>query len=80
MPKNCVHLTIQDCQHCPCATLKFDQGSEEDIMYCQTDRSLIMLREGWGSRDIPDWCPYLKKIKSSYQVKVNQLKRKNRHF
>lgn len=61
MSKNRVHLTIRDCKHCPCATLKFDKGSEEDIMYCQTARSLIMLREGWGSRDIPNWCPYLNK-------------------
>lgn len=58
---NCIHLTIRDCQHCPCATLKHDQSSEKDIMYCQTDRSLIMLREGWGARPIPNWCSYLKK-------------------
>ena len=58
---NVVHLTIRDCQHCPCATLKFDRGSEEDIMYCQTKRNLIMLREGWGTCNIPNWCPLLPK-------------------
>lgn len=63
MLKNCVHLIIRDCQHCPCATLKYDRGVEEDIMYCQTKKSLIMLREGWGPRSIPNWCPYLEKTK-----------------
>lgn len=57
---NVVHLTIRDCQYCPCATLKFDQDSKKDIMYCQTNHSLIMLREnGWGPRAIPNWCPRL---------------------
>lgn len=56
--KNRVTIVIEDCQHCPNATLKFDQNTKDDIMYCQTARSLIMLREkGWGSRPIPDWCP-----------------------
>ena len=59
--KNKVAILIEDCRYCPCATLKFDQGSEEDIMYCQTKRNLIMLREGWGTRDIPNWCPLLAK-------------------
>ena len=64
---NVVHLTIRDCQYCPCATLKFDQGSEKDIMYCQTNRSLMMLREEWGSHSIPNWCPFLRE-----QVKIQK--------
>ena len=74
MPKNCVYLTIRDCQYCPCATLKYDQGSEEDIMYCQTNCSLIMLREQWGSRDIPNWCPFLRE-----QVREQAKARKRQH-
>lgn len=58
--KNQVTVLIEDCCHCPNAILKFDHDSEEDIMYCQTSRSLIMLRDnGWGPRPIPDWCPRL---------------------
>ena len=57
MNKNKYVLVVEDCQNCPCATLKFDKGSQEDIMYCQTKRSLIMLREGWGPRSVPCWCP-----------------------
>ena len=53
---NVVHLTIRDCQHCPCAVTK---PSKEGAMYCQTNRSLIMLRKEWGPRDVPDWCPIL---------------------
>lgn len=75
---NCIHLTIRDCQHCPCATLKYDQGSEKDIMYCQTDGSLIMLREDWGTRPIPNWCPYLKKeIKMRKQQNAYRANRKS---
>ena len=59
--KNKVTVLIEDCRHCPNATLKFDRRAEEDIMYCQTKRNLIMLREGWGARDIPSWCPLLVK-------------------
>ena len=63
--KNQVTVLIEDCRHCPNATVKFDEGSMEDIMYCQTHRSLIMLREdGWGSRPIPDWCPRLNHMMS----------------
>ena len=58
---NCVNLIIYDCQHCPCATLKYDKGVEEDIMYCQTRHSLITLRKGWGTRKIPNWCPLMGK-------------------
>jgi hypothetical protein len=58
--KNQVTVLIEDCRHCPNATLKFDQEAAEDIMCCQTQRSLIMLREnGWGPRAIPNWCPRL---------------------
>lgn len=57
--KNQVAVIIEDCQHCPNATLKLDRGSGEEIMYCQTCRGIMMLRDGWGSRSIPDWCPRL---------------------
>lgn len=58
--KNQVAVLIEDCRFCPNATLKFDEGSAEDIMYCQTHQSLIMLRDnGWGPRPIPNWCPRL---------------------
>ena len=62
--KNRVAVLIEDCRYCPNATLKFDEGSVEDFMYCQTDQSLIMLRERWGSRPIPNWCPRLKRQKN----------------
>jgi hypothetical protein len=59
--KNQVTVLIEDCRFCPNMTLKFDENSAEDIMYCQTANSLIMLRDnGWGPRPIPDWCPRLK--------------------
>ena len=62
--KNQVAVLIEDCRHCPNASLKFDEGSQEDIMYCQTHRSLIMLRQnGWGPRPIPEWCPRLNRKK-----------------
>lgn len=58
--KNQVAVLIEDCCHCPNATLKFDRAAKEDVMYCQTANSLIMLRDnGWGPRPIPDWCPRL---------------------
>ena len=58
--KNQVVVRIEDCRYCPNATLKFDRAAEEDIMYCQTTNSLIMLRDsGWGPRPIPNWCPRL---------------------
>jgi hypothetical protein len=63
--KNQVAVLIEDCRHCPNASLKFDEGSQEDVMYCQTYRSLIMLRQnGWGPRPIPDWCPRLNRKKN----------------
>ena len=63
--KNQVTVLIEDCRHCPNATLKFDRGAEEDIMYCQTAYSLTMLREnGWGPRPIPNWCPRLTRKKN----------------
>lgn len=55
--KNKVTVLIEDCRHCPNVTLKFDRGIEEDIMYCQTESSITMLRERWGNSPIPDWCP-----------------------
>lgn len=63
--KNQVTVLIEDCRFCPNMALKFDENSAEDIMYCQTANSLIMLRDnGWGPRPIPDWCPRLnRKIK-----------------
>ena len=64
--KNHVTVCIEDCQHCPNATLKFDHESKEDIMYCQTQNSLVMLRDnGWGSRPIPNWCPRLNHMTSA---------------
>ena len=54
---NKVTFTIYDCEFCPNATLKYDAGSGQDIMYCKSHIGTIMLREGWGSRLIPDWCP-----------------------
>ena len=68
MGKNKISIIIDNCKNCPCATLKFDQNSEQDIMYCQTERSLMMLRENWGDRDIPNWCPLLAK-----QTKVRKI-------
>lgn len=63
--KNQVAVLIEDCRYCPNATLKFDKGVAEDIMYCQTSRSLIMLRDnGWGACSIPDWCPRLNRQKN----------------
>ena len=57
--KNQVTVLIEDCRHCPNATLKFDRMSEEDIMYCQTEGSMTILRERWGNSPIPNWCPRL---------------------
>ena len=78
LSKNKIIIVTDNCQHCPCATLKFDSNSEEDIMYCQTDRSLIMLREGWGAKEIPNWCPFLKesvhKQKIRYNLRVKNIK------
>ena len=63
--KNQVTVLIEDCRFCPNVTLKFDEGSVEDIMYCQTHRGLIMLRDnGWGPRPIPNWCPRLNRKKN----------------
>ena len=63
--KNQVTVLIEDCRFCPNMTLKFDEDSEEDIMYCQTAKGLIMLRDnGWGPRPIPDWCPRLTRKKN----------------
>ena len=59
MAKNKITVFIEDCRHCPNATLKFDRMSEEDIMYCQTESSITMLRERWGNSPIPNWCPRL---------------------
>jgi hypothetical protein len=58
---NLVTITVADCKYCPSATLKYDSNSEEDIMYCKTATGIVMLREGWGSRRIPNWCPRLAK-------------------
>lgn len=67
--KNRVIVCIEDCRYCPNATLKFNTGVKEDIMYCQTESSLIMLREnGWGPRSIPDWCPRLNHSMSSLRT------------
>ena len=60
-PKRTVQVEIDNCRFCPNATLKFDTYSEEQIMYCQRERSLMMLREGWGDKEIPKWCPRLVK-------------------
>lgn len=58
---NKVNIVIENCKDCPCATLKFNKKAQDDIMYCQSLQSLIMLRTGWGAREIPDWCPLLNK-------------------
>ena len=63
-PKNQVTVTITDCCHCPNATLKFEPEEEEDFMYCQTVRSCIQLRKGWGNLSLPDWCPRLNHMTS----------------
>ena len=60
---NKIYVPIEDCINCPCAKLKYDTGSEGKIMYCQQKTMLMMLREGWGSRAIPNWCPILEKQK-----------------
>ena len=62
--KNQVIVLIEDCCHCPNSTLKFDRMSEEDIMYCQTESSITMLRERWGPCPIPNWCPRLTRKKN----------------
>lgn len=62
--KNRVTLCIESCKQCPGATLKFNREICEDIMFCQTEDSCIQLREGWGDRPIPDWCPRLSRRKN----------------
>ena len=65
--KNRVELitVIEDCIDCPNKKVKDVDGTER--MFCQTDSSLICLREGHGSRSIPDWCPRLKKNQPKIQ-------------
>ena len=49
----------KNCRNCPRATLKIEPSSKENFMYCQTKRSCIQLRKGWGDNPIPVWCPRL---------------------
>lgn len=61
MPKNQITVCLDDCQYCANAKLKYDKCRDIDRMYCQSEQGIIMLREKWGSRPIPDWCPRLGK-------------------
>jgi hypothetical protein len=65
--KNKVELivTIEDCIDCPNMKMKDVEGVER--MFCQTDSSLVCLKEGYGPRSIPDWCPRLKKNQPKFQ-------------
>lgn len=58
--KNKIMVIIEDCADC-----KFHCGKVIDgktFMFCQKDRSCIMLREGIGPNAVPDWCPRLVSI------------------
>lgn len=57
--KNVVKIEIDSCHLCPNASLKFSKEVMAGGMFCQTERSCIYLREGWGNRPIPNWCPRL---------------------
>ena len=75
--KNRVTLCIENCRQCPNATLKFNKEISEDEMFCQTETSCIWLREGWGDRPIPNWCPRLKqnqpKIMRGLRAKISGI-------
>ena len=58
--KNVVKIEIDSCHLCPNASLKFHKEIMRGGMFCQSDRSCIYLREGWGNCSIPVWCPRLK--------------------
>ena len=63
---NKIIITFESCNQCPNATIKYNRETDEDEMFCQTKTSCIMLKESWGYRPIPDWCPrlnFLKKFK-----------------
>ena len=77
MGKNKIQLTIEDCQYCPCASLKYDSSVEKDHMYCIMDGGIIMLREDWGSRNIPDWCPVLERAKKRDLLEIKRKYRRN---
>lgn len=62
--KNQVMVTIDNCRYCPHATIKYLAEEEDDFMFCQTPRSCVRLRKGWGDHPIPDWCPKLCKTDS----------------
>ena len=74
--KNKITIVIDNCCHCPSACLKRERESGEAIMYCQQPRSLMMLREGWGSRPIPNWCPRL--AREEAEIKNNMVRSKGR--
>ena len=61
MPKNQITVCLDDCKDCANARLIYDKCADKDFMYCHTAQGIIMLREKWGSRPIPDWCPRLGK-------------------
>ena len=64
MAKNRITITIESCNQCPNATVKYNKKIDEDEMFCQTETSCIMLKENWGYRPIPDWCPRLNRQKN----------------
>ena len=70
--KNQVTICIENCRQCPNATFKLNKE-----MFCQTETSCIYLREGWGDRAIPDWCPRLKqnqpKIMRGLRAKISGI-------
>ena len=57
---NKVTIIITSCEDCPNAKTKYIPEAKKQCMYCQTIESCLRLREGWGKRPIPDWCPRLK--------------------
>lgn len=64
MAKNKVTIIIESCNQCPNATIKSNEDTYEDEMFCQTKTNCIMLKESWGYRPIPDWCPRLNRKKN----------------
>ena len=68
MPKNVAFVEIDDCLKCPDKVIKTtDYGHK---MFCQTKDSCICLRDGCGSRPIPDWCPRLVKKKKNWKERL----------
>ena len=55
--RNKISVIIEDCADCKFHCGKIVDG--KNFMFCQKDRSCIMLREGIGPNSVPDWCPRL---------------------